>query len=225
MRDLDGDICSSLERLTDPAAGTRDADVLWRDLVARRRRRRARNGAAAAVPVVLIGALGAGVFAAQDPDSGRSDVAAGDNDSEAPEEAATGASAVGDGAHEELQEHLQSLGADVPEGVLPEVVVPVRPPDGWTLEAAGASFPSGSSRGSIGFDYVDVSSTRQPLPAVHVGTTTLPAPEACTTTDETLERRLITTGSGSVACLVGDPASVAEWADVEWTTIPRSVHG
>ncbi len=217
MRDVDDDICDSLERLTDPAGGT-PPDFLWRDLVARRRRRRVRHGALAALPLVLVAVLGAGLFDAQDPDSGRSDVAAGDR------EAPTGESVVEIDSYEELQDHLESVREVVPEAVLPEVVVPIRPPDGWTLESGGASFPLDNSGGSIGFDYIDRSSSRQPLPAVYVNTTTLPEPEACTTTDQTLELKRVMTGRGYVACIVGTPESVDEWADVKWTTIARGVH-
>ena len=225
MRDVDDDICGSLERLTDPIGRTPPADVLWSDLVVRRRRRRARNGASAALALLLVTLLGAGLLAAQGPDTGPADVAAGDGDAAASDEARAGGPDLGVDSYEELQEHLAPLSEDVPRALLPEVVVPVRPPDGWTLVTASASSPSDGSSGSIGFDYVDMSSTGQPLPAVYVGTTTLPEPEACTPTDETLERERVAVGSGYVACIVGSPGSVAEWTDVEWTTIPRFEHG
>lgn len=87
MRDIDDDIRSSLERLTDPAGDTRGADALWGDLDARRRRRRARNGALAALPVLLVAVLAVGILAAQGSDDARSDVAAGDDDrSEVPDD-------------------------------------------------------------------------------------------------------------------------------------------
>ena len=86
----DDDVCDGLERLTDPAGGTPTADVLWSDLVARRCRRRARERARAAVPLVLVAVLGGGVLAAQDPDTGRSGVAAGGRGSETSDEAPTG---------------------------------------------------------------------------------------------------------------------------------------
>ena len=91
MREVDDEIRSSLERLTDPVGDTPRAEALWGDLVARRRRRRARNGALAALPLLLVAVLGAGVFAAQRPDGDRSDVAAGGAGREAVDEGALSA--------------------------------------------------------------------------------------------------------------------------------------
>jgi hypothetical protein len=81
MRNLDDDIRGSLERLTDPAGGTTDTDVLWGDLVTRHRKRRLRNGALAALPLLLVAVLAVGVFSARDSDDARSDVATGGADS------------------------------------------------------------------------------------------------------------------------------------------------
>lgn len=80
MRDLDDDIRTSLERLTDPPDGTAGMDTLWGDLVARRRKRRVRNGALAALPLLLVAVLAVGVFSVRDSDDARSDVATGGAD-------------------------------------------------------------------------------------------------------------------------------------------------
>jgi Galactose oxidase, central domain len=78
MRDVDNDIRSSLERLTDPPGGAPGMDALWGDLVARRRRRRNRNRALAALPLVLVALLAVGVLSVRNSDDdARSDVAAG----------------------------------------------------------------------------------------------------------------------------------------------------
>lgn len=87
MRDVDQDICSSLERLTDPHGSTPGTDALWGDLLARRRRRRNRSRALAALPVLLVAVLAAGILWSPGSGDARSDVAAGDSElSERPED-------------------------------------------------------------------------------------------------------------------------------------------
>lgn len=223
MRDLDREIRDGLGRLTDPGSEGAGVDVLWRDLLGRRRRRRSQRGALAALPVVLVAVLAAGVLAVRGSDGERSDVAAGDGKPGASNEAPTEEPAIRVDSYERLREHLASLTEGVPGGMPARVVVPVRPPAGWTLETADGSHPSDNSHGTIGFDYVDRSSSRQPLPAVVVCTTTLPETDACMNPDlGGLERKHVSTEAGDVAYVLGRTESVAAWSDVEWAAIATS---
>ena len=128
-------------------------------------------------------------------------------------------------SHDELSERITALAEDMPNNEFPDVVIPVRHPDGWTLEGASASFPSDDSYGTVSLDYIDRTSSLQPLPAVVVCTSTLPEPDACATGDESLERQSVSTDTGDVAYIVGTPESVAAWSDVEWVTLANSEHG
>lgn len=85
MRDVDSDIRESLERLTDPSGDTPRVEALWGELLARRRKRRARNGALATLPLI-VAVLVVGVLWLGASDDGRSDVAAGGDRSDAPED-------------------------------------------------------------------------------------------------------------------------------------------
>lgn len=105
MRDIDNDIRSSLERLTDPHDSTPGTEALWGDLVGRRRKRRNRNRTLAALPLLLVAVLAVGILSTRgSSDSARSDVAAGGADTavvdrweslpDAPISARTGAVAI-----------------------------------------------------------------------------------------------------------------------------------